>query len=41
VADKTDTNVEIVYELDQNAITHIEVYTGHDRARQAVGLQST
>ena len=31
-------DIGIVYEFDGDTITRIEVYTGHDRAKQAAGL---
>jgi ketosteroid isomerase-like protein len=33
--DPVHLDIGIVYELDEDTITRIEVYTGHDRARQA------
>jgi hypothetical protein len=36
-ADPVHLDIGIVYELDQDTITRIEVYTGHERARKAAG----
>ena len=33
-------DIGIVYEIEDGVITRIEVYTGHDRAREAAGVRS-